>query len=38
MEPFQEKISRIRQVATNTGRVAAGRDPESLLPVDGLEQ
>ena len=37
MEPFQEKISTIRQVATNTGRIAAG-NPESPLPVDGLEQ
>ena len=37
MAPFQEKISTIRQVATNTGRIAAG-NPESPLPVDGLEQ
>ena len=37
MEPFQEKTSTIRQVATNTGRIAAG-NPESPLPVDGLEQ
>ena len=37
MEPFQEKMSIIRQVATNTGRIAAG-NPESPLPVDGLEQ
>ena len=37
MERFQEKTSTIRQVATNTGRIAAG-NPESPLPVDGLEQ
>ena len=37
MEPFQEKTSTIRQVATSTGRIAAG-NPESPLPVDGLEQ
>ena len=37
MEPFQEKTSTIRQVATTTGRIAAG-NRESPLPVDGLEQ
>ena len=37
MEPSQEKTSTIRQVATNTGRIAAG-NPESPLTVDGLEQ
>ena len=38
MGPFQEKkTSTIRQVATNTGRIAAG-NPESPLPVDGLGQ
>ena len=34
---FSKKKSTIRQVATNTGRIAAG-NPESPLPVDGLEQ
>ena len=34
---FKKKKSTIRQVATNTGRIAAG-NPESPLPVDGLEQ
>jgi len=34
---FKKKISTIRQVATNTGRIAAG-NPESPLSVDGLEQ
>ena len=37
MQPFQEKTSTIRQVATNTGSIAAG-NPESPLPFDGLEQ
>ena len=37
MQPFQEKTSTIRQVATNTGSIAPG-NPESPLPVDGLEQ
>ena len=30
-------LSTIRQVATNTGRIAAG-NPENPSPVDGLEQ
>ena len=34
---FKKKTSTIRQVATNTGSIAAG-NPESPLPVDGLEQ
>ena len=34
---FKKKTSTIRQVATNTGRIAAG-NPESPLPIDGLEQ
>ena len=34
---FKKKTSAIRQVATNTGCIAAG-NPESPLPVDGLEQ
>ena len=34
---FKKKTRTIRQVATNTGSIAAG-NPESLLPVDGLEQ
>ena len=34
---FKKKTSTIRQVATNTGSIAAG-NPESPLPVDGLER
>ncbi|CAH3017018.1 unnamed protein product [Porites evermanni] len=34
---FKKKTSTIRQAATNTGRIAPG-NPESPLPVDGLEQ
>ena len=34
---FKKKTSAIRQVATNTGCIAAA-NPESPLPVDGLEQ
>ena len=37
MVPFQEKVSTIRQATTNAGRTALG-NPESALPVDGLEQ
>ena len=38
MEPFQEKISTIRQVATNTGSIAPGNPESPFIPVDGLEQ
>ena len=37
MVPFQEKASTIRQAATNAGHIAPG-NPESALPVDGLEE
>ena len=34
---FKKKTSTMRQVATNTGRIAPG-NLDSPLPVDGLEQ
>lgn len=37
MVPFQEKASTIRQAATNAGHIAPD-NPESALPVDGLEE